>query len=163
MTKLVPLRSIEHGLRRALATLDDAGAQAAIEEVVGVRRSVSLLRKCADPDNDRHHLQFRYAVALDIACARAGYPSPLLEVYRYLVESHAGSDAEGWKGAEAKLLHAALNLQSALGYLSQTVSEGLHEEGPEGPRLSNREKHAIHEALEAIDQQSEAIKRSIAH
>ncbi len=163
MTKLVPLRSIEHGLRRALATLDEDAAQAAIEEVTGVRRSVSLLRKCADPDNDRHHLQFRYAVALDIGCARAGHPSPLLEVHRYLVESHAGSAAEGWQAAEAKLLHAALNLQSALGDLSQTVSEGLHEEGPEGPRLSNREKHAIHEALEAIDQQSEAIKRSIAH
>jgi hypothetical protein len=162
MTKLVSLRSVEHGLRRALAILDDDAAQSAIREMAGVQRSVSLLRKCADPDNDRHHLQFRYAVALDTACARAGHIAPLLEVHRYLVEHYSGSTAEDWNEAESKLLHAVLNLQAALGDLSQTVSEGMQEEGPGGTRLTNREKHAIHEALEAIDYQTEAIKRSIA-
>ena len=53
-------------------------------------------------------------------------------------------------------------LQAALGELSQTVSEGLHDESPGGERLTNQEKHAIHEALESVDHQSEFIKRVIA-
>jgi hypothetical protein len=161
MTKLVPLRSVEHGIRRALTVLDDDTAQGAIEEIAGVHRSVSLLRKCADPDNDRHHLQFRYAIALDAGCARAGYIAPLLEVHQYLVESYSDPATGNWNEPEAKLLHAVLNLQAALGELSQTVSEGMHEKGPGGARLTNREKHAIHKALEAIDYQTEALKRSI--
>ena len=142
MTKLVRLRSIEHGLRRALAILDDDGARNAIQEITGVRRSASLLRKCADPDDNRHHLQYRYAVALDSACARAGHLSPLLEVYQHLVESHSQSAPEGRKGAETKLLYDVLNLQTALGDLSQTVSEGLQEEGPRGSRLEESIRYA---------------------
>ena len=161
MTKLAPLRSVEHGLRRVLALLDDDTARNAIKEIAGVHRSISLLRKCADPDNDRHHLQFRYAIALDAACVRAGYVPPLLEVHQYLIENYSGPRTEDWNEAEARLLRAVLNLQAALGELSQTVSEAMHEKGPGGARLTNREKHSIHEALEAIDHQTEAIKRSI--
>lgn len=159
MTKLVPLRTIEHGLRRALSILDEDGACGAIEELSGVRRSASLLRKCADPDNDRHHLQLRYAIALDVACTRAINLAPLLEVYRYLVEHHAQGAPGIGRAMEAKLLRAVLGLQAALGELSQTVNEALHAESPGGRRLTNQERHAVHEALEAIDQESERIKR----
>ena len=38
MTKLVPLRTIEHGLRRALATLGERGSQQAIHDVLGIKR-----------------------------------------------------------------------------------------------------------------------------
>ncbi len=93
MTKPAPLRTIEHGLRRALAILEADGAKAAIQDLLGVERSASLLHKCADPDNDRHHLQLRYAVALDVACQKAGQLPPLLEVHRYLVERHGGGQA----------------------------------------------------------------------
>ena len=163
MTKLVPLRSIEHGLRRALGILEDEGATKAIQDVLGVKRSASLLRKCADPDNDRHHLQFRYAVALDAACAKAGRLTPLLEVHQFLVERHARTSSAERVGGGAKLFHAVLALQAALGDVAQTVTEGLHAEGPGGTRLTNREKHAIYDALEAIDHESETIKRMIAH
>ena len=65
MTKLVAIRSIEHAARRALTILGDDGVERAIEDVLGLKRSASLIRKCADPDDDSHHLQSRYAVALD--------------------------------------------------------------------------------------------------
>jgi hypothetical protein len=50
MTKLVALRSIEHGVRRAISILGDEGVTEAIKDLLGVRRSASLIRKCADPE-----------------------------------------------------------------------------------------------------------------
>jgi hypothetical protein len=166
MTKLVAIRSIEHGARRALTILGDDGAERAIKEVLGLKRSASLIRKCADPDDDGHHLQSRYAVALDVACHRAGQPPPLLDAHRYLVERHASPEradelADDLAG-EGRMQHAVLMLQAALGALSQTVGEALHEDSPGGSRLTNREKHEIHEAITAIDHKVESIKRLIA-
>ena len=162
MTKLVPLRTIEHGLRRALATLGDEGAKEAIRDLLGLRRSTSLIRKCADPDHDRHHVQFRYAVALDVACKKAGQLPPLLEVHQYLVERYASAEPLEKQKSESMVLHAVLTLQAALGDLSQTVSEALHADSPGGIRLTNREKHEIHEALDAVNHQAEVIKTMIA-
>jgi hypothetical protein len=162
MTKLAPLRTIEHGLRRSLAILEAEGAKSAIQDLLGIKRSASLLHKCADPDNDRHHLQLRYAVALDVACQKAGQLPPLLEVYRYLVERHGGGQAPKEASGEVSVLRAVLDLQSALGELSQTVRDGLHVESPGGVRLTNLERHEIYEALVAMDHQSESIKHMMA-
>ena len=162
MTKLVPLRTIEHGLRRALAILGDEGTIKGIRDLLGLRRSAALIRKCADPDYERHHVQFRYAVALDVACKKAGRLPPLLEVHQYLVERYARSEPLEGQGGESTVLHAVLTLQAALGDLSQTVGEALHADSPGGLRLTNREKHDIHEALDALDHQAEAIKSMIA-
>ena len=163
MTKLVLLRSIEHGLRRALGTLGDEGAQQAIQDVLGVKRSSSMLRKCADPDDDRHHIQFRYAVALDIACERSGQLPPLLEVHRYLIESHESDDPLPREpGGEGLILRAVLTLQTALGSLSQSIGDALHADSPGGIELTNREKHEIYEALDAIHHEAEAIKQMMA-
>ncbi len=162
MTKLVPLRTIEHGLRRALAVLGAEGAQNAIQDLLELRRSASLIRKCADPDDNRHHIQFRYVVALDVACEKAGQLPPLLEVHQHLVQRYARADPPSEHGGEAKVLHTVLTLQAALGDLSQTVSKALHADSPGGMRLTNREKQEIHEALDAVGQQTEVIKRMIA-
>ncbi len=165
MTKLVALRSIEHGARRAIAILGDQGVEGAIESHLGLRRSASLIRKCADPDEEGHHLQCRYAVALDVACRRLGELPPLLDVHRYLIDRHgsggSGPEADG-PPDERGVLHAVLGLQAALGSLSQTVDQAMHEEGPGGARLTNLEKHEIHEALEAVGRKTEAIKRLVA-
>lgn len=163
MTKLVPLRTIEHALRRALATLGEKRAQQTIQDVLGLTRSNSMLRKCADPDDDRHHIQFRYAVALDIACARSGQLAPLLDVHRYLIERHAGHDSLAREaGGEGLILRAVLALQAALGDLSQSIGDALHAESPGGVELTNREKHEIYEALDVIHCEAETIKQMIA-
>ena len=47
-------------------------------------------------------------------------------------------------------------------FVVETVGEALHEQSPGGGRLTNREKHEIHEAVEAIDHKVESIKRMIA-
>ncbi len=104
MTKLVAIRTIEHAARRALAILGDDGVEQAIDDILGLKRSASLIRKCADPDDDGHHLQSRYAVALDVACRRAGQLPPLLDAHSYLIERHGGaapSDGQGRRGPGA--------------------------------------------------------------
>jgi hypothetical protein len=162
MTKLVAIRTIEHATRRALTILGDDGVERAIEETLGLKRSASLIRKCADPDDDGHHLQSRYAVALDVACRRAGELPPLLDAHSYLVERHSDAAPNEDEVSEGRVQHAVLMLQAALGELSQTVGEALHDDSPGGPKLTNREKHDIHEAMETIDRKVEAIKRMIA-
>ncbi len=166
MTKLVAIRSIEHAARRALAILGDDGVERAIEDVLGLKRSASLIRKCADPDDDGHHLQSRYAVALDVACRRAGQLPPLIDAHRYLIDRHSGpaptDEPAGDQASDGRMQHAVLMLQAALGALSRTVGEALHEDSPGGTRLTNLEKHEIHEAIAAIDHKVESIKRLIA-
>ena len=162
MTKLVAIRTIEHATRRALAILGDGGVERAIEDVLGLRRSASLIRKCADPDDDGHHLQSRYAVALDVACHRAGQLPPLLDAHRYLIERHSGAAPSAGELGEGRVQHAVLMLQAALGELSLTVGEAVHDDSPGGVRLTNRERHEIHDAIAAIDHKVESIKRLIA-
>lgn len=162
MTKLVAIRSIEHAARRALAILGDDGVERAIEDILGLKRSASLIRKCADPDDDGHHLQSRYAVALDVACHHAGEPPPMLDVHRYLIERHCGRAPGNAAFSEGRVQHAVLMLQAALGELSHTVGEALHEESPGGVRMTNREKHEIYDAIAAIDHKVELIKQLIA-
>ena len=107
-------------------------------------------------------MQTRYAVALDVACRRAGELPPLLDAHSYLIERHSGEAPSDGQVNEGRVQHAVLMLQAALGELSQTVGEALHEEGSGGARLTNREKHEIHEAMEAIDHKVESIKQLIA-
>ncbi|MDP6706588.1 MAG: hypothetical protein QF893_09620 [Alphaproteobacteria bacterium] len=159
MTKLIPLRSIEHGVRRALALLGESGIREAIEKGAGVKRSASLIRKCGDPDDDRHHLQLRYAVAMDAACQDLGHTPPLLEVHRHLVERSALGGAA--PASEAQIVHAVVVLQAALGDLAHTVSEHYSAEGGDAEPLSNLERHQIFEAIEAIEHQAEAVKRLV--
>ncbi len=162
MTKLVAIRTIEHAVRRALAILGDDGVEQAIEDILGLKRSASLIRKCADPDDDGHHLQSRYAVALDVACHRAGQLPPLLDAHRYLIERHSGAALSDGEPGDGRVQHAVLMLQAALGELSHTVGEAVHADSPGGVRLTNREKHEIHDAIAAIDHKVESIKRLIA-
>ncbi len=110
MTKLVAIRTIEHATRRALTILGDDGVEQAIEDILGLKRSASLIRKCADPDDDGHHLQTRYAVALDGACRRAGELPPLLDAHSYLIERHRGEAPRDGQVGEGRVQHAVLTL-----------------------------------------------------
>jgi len=162
MTKLTKVGSIEHALRQVLDILREDGARNAIREVLGLDRSPSLLRKCADPDATTHNLQLRYAVALDAHCLKVDQTTPLLEAYNRLMNTYSSGRLAGLP-TEERLMHSVLRLQSALGDLSQTVSEGFTPDSLGGKHLTNRERHAMFEALEAVDQQSEEIKLAISY
>ena len=114
MTKLVPLGSIEHGIREALRHLSDDGASAAIEAYSGQRKSSSLLRKCADPDDERHHIQLRDAIALDRACMEQNHPPPLLRSHSNLLEQPPPP-----RNSDADFCHLAMAIRVATGQVSE--------------------------------------------
>lgn len=161
MTKLARLGSVEHGIRQALKILGDAGTEEALENVLGLRRSVSLIRKCADPDNNSNHIQLRYAIALDVACVEAGYEPPILVMAQSLVNRLATKPPERVDETELSLSSAVIEMQSALGNLARAVLDAQSPEGPDGTNLSNWEKHEIYEACNQIDMHIRDIKRLI--
>lgn len=117
MTKLVPLDSIEHGIREALRHLGDDGACDAVEQHTGQRKSASLLRKCADPDDIRHNIQLRDAAALDRACVAVNYPPPLLRAYEGLVQD----DSKRLSNSDLDLCHMAVAIAVAAGAVGEAV------------------------------------------
>lgn len=160
MTKLIPLRTIEHGVRRAIDLLGESGVVEALDKL-GIRRSASLIRKCADPDDDRHHLQLRYAIALDIGCKVNGHLPPLLEVHQYLVEEGALSPSKLKTVDQSDIVRAVLVLQAALGDLAHLVNSALEADSELGEELSERERHEIFEAIEGVEHRAEKLKRLV--
>lgn len=159
MTKYAELYSLEHGLRQAIAILGDRGIEDALQDVLGLRRSASLIRKCADPDNDANQIQHRYSVALDAACVKAGHLPPLLEAHRQLLLRLTKQDAKQARGKGLDLASVVLLLQGALGHLAEAVIEAQRPDSPAGRRLTNREKHEVFEAVLAIEEQTASLKR----
>lgn len=157
MTKLAPLGSIEYAIRRVMDILGESGVEAAIHESLGVDRSSSLIRKCGDADNDRHHIQMRYAIALDRACLSAIGRPPLLEAYRAILDSPAPLDRN--ESIKDDMLRDVLTLQGALGDLSNKVREAFSMDSPAADRLTGVERHDIYAAVENLEENAEHLKR----
>lgn len=119
MTKSVGLGSIEHGLREAFQHLGVERVADAVEQFSGQRKSESLLRKYADPDNSRHHLPLRDALAIDMACAASGHKPPLLMVYDHALTQAQNSSIE--EVPTGKICHLALAMDAAAGMVAEAV------------------------------------------
>jgi len=161
MTKRMVLGSIEHGARRAFALLGNKGVEAAIRDRLGLARSGSLIRKCGDPDDDNHHLQLRYAVALDAACAEAGHAPPLLDVHRSLVERMAEPDAARGQASKETVVDAVIVLQAVLGDLAGKVRYAFDPESEDDGALTQSERHMIFEAIDRLEREAETLKKVI--
>ncbi len=158
MTKFVKLHSIEHGIRQAFTILGDRGVEDVLEDLLGLKRSASLIRKCGDPDNETNHIQHRYSVALDVGCVRVGYRPPLLEAHQSMVRRLSVAAARSAAARGFDLLSAVLLLQRAVGQLAKAV---LDARGPIRYRdrhLTNRETHELFEAVVDIERQTERLK-----
>lgn len=157
MTKAVLPNSFEHALRRVLLILGEAGAEEAILRGTGVRRSASLLRKCADADDQRHQIQLRYASALDMACVAKGHLPPLLEAQKRLVAAYLADGRDGVADA-ADLSRSLLDLQATLGGLAAILRASA---APEGGPLREVDRLAIFRALETLIEQAGALERRV--
>ncbi len=163
MTKFVRLHSIEHGIRQAFAILGDRGVEAVLEDLLGLRRSASLIRKCGDPDNETNHIQHRYSVALDVGCMRAGHRPPLLEAHQSMIKRLSIGAARSAAARGFDLLSAVLSLQRAVGHLAQAVLDARGPIRRHDRRLTNRETHELFEAVVDIERQTERLKLLLAH
>lgn len=156
MTKLVAEGSFEHAIREALRSLGEEGAVDALECHAGQRKSPSLLRKCADPDDPRHHIQLRDALALDRACLAGNHGTPLLRAYELkLQQDHAAPP----KAAEEDLLRLSLEINVAAGELSAQCIQAQQREkvargGCVGPR-------AIEAALVVLERKTRRMRQAL--
>ena len=158
MTKLMPLYTIEHGIRRAFALLGDEGVEQAIEDHLGITRSASLIRKCGDPDDVNHHLQLRYAIALDRACRQKVGQAPLLECMAMQLSGAADPKATPERFSELSALKEMLALQMALGGLAKEVADAMREGSPGGADFSQLEAHKLFDSIDEIEKHLEAFK-----
>ncbi len=161
MTKFVRLHSIEHGIRQAFAILGDRGVEAVLEDLLGIKRSASLIRKCGDPDNETNHIQHRYSVALDVGCVRAGHRPPLLEAHQSMIRRLSAGAVATTRGFD--LLSAVLLLQRGVGHLAQAVLDARGPLRGHDRRLTNRETHELFEAVVDIERQTERLKQLLTH
>ncbi len=123
-----------------------------------VDRSVSLIRKWADPDHaSRPNLP--RALALDIAYVEAGHGEPpILAMYQArLARAVAGLAPE--KSIDVVL--AALAVQSAVGEVSQSLVELRSSNDPTGSGFSNNERNQILSLLERLQLQVTQIENAL--
>lgn len=161
MTKLVPLGSIEHAIRRVLEILGDAGVESAIQEELGFRRSASLIRKCGDPDDSRHHIQMRYAIALDLACIDEVGRPPLLEAYRAMVDKPVPLGRH--PTLRAAMLNDVMTLQTSLGELARRARERLVLADTGSDSMTVAERQSIYAAVNVLQDNAEHLKRLLMH
>lgn len=157
MTKLAPLGSIEHGIRRVLEILGEEGVETAIRESLGVARSASLIRKSGDADNDRHQLQLRYAIALDRACLAATGRSPMLDSYRAMLDEPLPLVRN--ETIKEDMLRDVLTLQVCLGELARKISTAFSMDSQAPESLTAVERHAIYGAVNTMEDNAEHLKR----
>ena len=156
MTKSVAEGSFEHAIREALRSLGEDGAVDALECHAGQRKSPSLLRKCADPDDQRHHIQLRDALALDRACLAANHGTPLLRAYELKLQQDQVTPP---KAAEEDLLRLSLEINVAAGELSAQCIQALQTQ-PVGSGGCPR-PHAIEAALAGLERKTRRMRRAL--
>ena len=161
MTKLTVPNSIEHGIRRVLAILGDDGVEHALETAASSPRSASLIRKCGDPDNARHHLQLRYAIALDAACRSKGHLPPLLRTYQHLLDETQSDPISPPVEDGTEILYAAAMLHSTLSGLFDIIVEEFPPRQQTDAQIRLRERTKICDAIESLQAQAETLKRLV--
>lgn len=118
MAKIREPLSICDAVRKAHAALGDAG----VREVTG--KSAALVTKWSDPDSDDHNIQFRHAVALDVAMVRAGELPPHLEVLKAAIEDVLPPVANAVHRPPS-LTEQTLKITTSVGALSHEVTQAL--------------------------------------
>lgn len=159
MTKSVALGSIEHGLREAFRLIGIDSVAAAIELSSGQRKSASLLRKYADPDDSRHHLPLRDAVAIDAACLRAGHSAPLMEVHQFAVENHHRDSVPNLPSAD--LCHLVLAIEAAAGAVAEAALQTLTCHNCVKP--SHKRPDEIYRCLQELEAATAVLRKEVAH
>jgi hypothetical protein len=71
-----------------------------------------------DPDNPRHNIQLKDAIALDRACIAAQYPPPLLRAYELALQA---DDTDIGTNRDADTCHLALAMEVAAGLVGEAI------------------------------------------
>lgn len=123
-----------------------------------VGRSVSLIRKWADPDHQSRP-NLPQALALDVAYVEAGHGEPpILSLYQArLAKSLAGKPPD----QSIDVVLSALAVQAAVGEISQSLIQLRGSKSSSANTISKRERNEILSHLETLQQQVMQIEDAL--
>ena len=148
--KLRKFNSIEQALKEVVRLLDDQ----VIKSSTG--SSSSHFRKCSDEDDINHHVHFKDAVALDIACMRENQGHPLLSLHQTMIDRAMQSSNQS-----ENVTSSLISMGARLGRLMETTQEALDPKSPGGAKIDKMEKQKIYKAIAAVEKRIVELKIAI--
>jgi len=81
MSKIRNINSIESAVEYAIKSVGVKDCIESIKDLTDQNKSESAIYKWSDPDTDQN-IQYRFAIALDIACLKKGIKPPMLSIHQ---------------------------------------------------------------------------------
>ncbi len=123
-----------------------------------VDRSMSLVRKWADPDHSSRP-NLPQALALDIAYVEAGHGEPpILSMYQARLAKAVVGQAPH---QSIDVVLSALAVQAAVGEVSQSLIHARNSDGSKAPGFSDNERNQILIRLEKLQEQVAQIESEL--
>tara|TARA_B100001564_G_C20354728_1_gene540578 strand:- start:193 stop:678 length:486 start_codon:yes stop_codon:yes gene_type:complete len=156
MSKVRDINSIEKAVEYAIKSVGVKNCIESIKDLTGQNKSESAIYKWSDPDTDQN-IQYRYAIALDIACIKRGIKPPMLSIHREIL------DTKGISGSNEKydLINELLKVNSEIGVLNNSVENSTRDDSDEGKNLSPRELSEIKDVLTSVENKLNKLKTSL--
>ena len=156
MPKIRDFKSLEKSVRDVIDKVGVQDCLMAIEEFTGQKKTDSMLYKWSDPDTDQN-IQFRYALALDIACIRKGLEPILLSAHKDMLSDEDATIHQN----RYDLVSELLKINAELGNLNKTAEEARDPKSEQGDKLSNRELNEIKDVISNIENRIKDLKLSL--
>ena len=86
MSKIRNINSIESAVEYAIKSVGVKDCIESIKDLTAQNKSESAIYKWSDPDTDQN-IQYRFAIALDIACIKKGIKPPMLSIHQEILYS----------------------------------------------------------------------------
>lgn len=150
MTKTKEIVSIEYSLKDILTHLSDPD----IKNIIG--KTKSYLYKCADPDNDVHHIHFKDVLELEKAMIKFKDKTPFSNLFRDYI-----SISEEAISSQRDILTEVVKIGGQMGDLMDIIRESQDEKSSGGSSIVPHEKENIYKEIQNLDDQLMKIKSKL--
>lgn len=150
MTKAREAGSYVAAIDRVRVALTDEYAERA------TGRSVHLIRKWADPDDDAHHIPLYQAIALDLKAIDQGQAPLILEAYQRAVDAHREDHRIARAFLEPPLERRFAEAVGEIGDVGKELAAGMKD-----GRLSAAERRRILQEAQQAEEALRALMRAV--
>ncbi|MAV83170.1 MAG: hypothetical protein CMI90_06890 [Pelagibacteraceae bacterium] len=150
MTKTKQIISIEYSLKEILSNLSDED----IKDIIG--KTKSYLYKCADPDNDVHHIHFKDVLELEKAMIKFKNKTPFSNLFKDYISVNEDNVKD-----QKDILNEVVNLGGRLGDLMDQVRISQDEKSSGGVKIVPHEKENIYNEIQKVDNELIKIKSKL--